>query len=83
MQRAQSEIEINALNEKRTLAATSNERRRSVQTALKQIENELSEINSRLARQNLEMIETKQKADGLTNLITQAKSRNSQVENEL
>lgn len=81
--RAQSEIEINVLNEKRTLSATSNERRRSVQTALKQIENELSEINSRLARQNLEMIETKQKADGLTNLITQAKSRNSQAENEL
>ena len=81
--RAQSEIEINVLNEKRTLSATSNERRRSVQTALKQIENELGEINSRLARQSLEMIETKQKADGLTNLITQAKSRNSQAENEL
>ncbi|MEJ7701854.1 MAG: hypothetical protein WKF71_19755 [Pyrinomonadaceae bacterium] len=71
--RAESEIEINALNEKRTLSATSNERRRSVQTALKRIENELSEINSRLARQNLEMVETKRKADDLTELITEVK----------
>ncbi|MBA2606360.1 MAG: hypothetical protein H0U96_05775, partial [Acidobacteria bacterium] len=82
-QRAESEIEINALNEKRTLAATSIERRRSVQTALKRTENELSEINSRLTRQNLEMVETKRKADDLTELIAEIEKRSAQAENEL
>jgi chromosome segregation protein len=81
--RAESEIEIRALNEKRTLSATSNERRRSVQTALKRVENELNEINSRLARQNLEMVETKRKVNDLNELIAKVKERNAKAKNEL
>ncbi len=81
--RAASESEIRALNEKRTLSATSIERRRSVQTALKRVENELSEMNSRLARQNFELVETKRKAKDLINLINQVQKKKAQAENEL
>ena len=81
--RAESEIEISALNEKRTLSATSGERRRSAQTALKRVENELGEISLRLGRQNLEIIETKRKADDLTDLVAKVTKRNAEAEIEL
>ncbi len=61
--RAKAETENIRLSEKRTLAATSAERRRSAQIALRRVENELNELESRLSRQNLEKseIEGKQK----------------------
>jgi chromosome segregation protein len=49
------------LNEKRTLAATSNERRRSAQASLRRVETEEKELESRLALQNLEIAETENK----------------------
>ncbi len=81
--REESASEIKVLNEKRTLAATSNERRRSVRAALKRVENELEEINSRLARQNLELVETKRKAEELTGMINQVQEREARAANEL
>ncbi len=62
--RSKTEAENTILNEKRTLAATSEERRRSAQNALRRVENEFKELDSRQARQNLEILETegKQKA---------------------
>ena len=55
--RENAEAENAVLNEKRTLAATSGERRRSAQTALRRVENEEREIAARLSRHDLEMAE--------------------------
>ncbi|MCC6330272.1 MAG: AAA family ATPase, partial [Acidobacteria bacterium] len=49
------------LNEKRTLAATSSERQRSVQYALRRLENERSDLQNRLAMQDLEAVEAAEK----------------------
>ncbi len=57
------------LNEKRTTAATANERRRSAQAALRRVENEDSELASRLTRQSLEIVEIENKTAGLENSI--------------
>jgi chromosome segregation protein len=55
--RAALDEENAVLNEKRTLAATSIERRRSAQSALRRVENEEKELRERLARQNFEILE--------------------------
>ncbi|MBC7900426.1 MAG: chromosome segregation protein SMC [Saprospiraceae bacterium] len=55
--RENSETENAVLNEKRTQAATSSERRRSVQAALRRIESEQKELESRIAQQNIEVSE--------------------------
>jgi chromosome segregation protein len=55
--RTRSEEENKVVNEKRTLAATSGERRRSVQSALRRVENEQKELESRSAMQTLELSE--------------------------
>ena len=59
--RSLAEADNAVLNEKRTLAATSNERRRSAQAALRRVETEEKELESRLALQNLEIGETENK----------------------
>jgi chromosome segregation protein len=53
--RARSDRENIAVNEKRTLAATSGERRRSAQAALRRVENEQRELRSRLEQQTWEL----------------------------
>lgn len=53
-----SESENEVLNQKRTLAATSAERRRSAQSALRRVENEQKELESRIAQQKYELSET-------------------------
>ncbi|MBA3352974.1 MAG: chromosome segregation protein SMC [Blastocatellia bacterium] len=63
--RAKSDEENAAVNEKRTLAATSGERRRSVQSALRRVENEQKELESRSALQTLELTEIDAKTGGL------------------
>ncbi|HEX6279272.1 MAG TPA: hypothetical protein VFZ49_04575, partial [Pyrinomonadaceae bacterium] len=55
--RARSDAENAIVNEKRTLAATSGERRRSVQSALRRVENEQKELESRSALHTLELSE--------------------------
>ncbi|HLM60759.1 MAG TPA: hypothetical protein VK308_08145, partial [Pyrinomonadaceae bacterium] len=71
----EARMKVNAenevLNEKRTLAATSGERRRSTQNALKRIENEQTELESRIARHNLEISETESKAKELEKSIAE------------
>ncbi|MEP7211843.1 MAG: chromosome segregation protein SMC [Acidobacteriota bacterium] len=57
------------LNEKRTVAATSGERRRSVQSALRRLDNERKELESRTALQNLEIIEIENKTVELQSSI--------------
>jgi chromosome segregation protein len=89
-ERAKAEAENVVLNEKRTLAATSGERRRAAQTALKRIENENAELETRRARQNSEILETENKARDLqksiaeiTGKITSAEDERESEQNEL
>jgi len=63
------------LDEKRMIAATSSERRRSVQSALRRVENEGKEIESRLAIQNLEISEADAKVKALHASITDITDR--------
>ncbi|HEV8591306.1 MAG TPA: hypothetical protein VGQ55_04320, partial [Pyrinomonadaceae bacterium] len=63
--RERSEAENVVLNEKRTIAATSGERRRSVQSALKRVENEKKELEARVSMLNLEISETEKKTHDL------------------
>jgi chromosome segregation protein len=63
--RERSEAENAVLNEKRTIAATSGERRRSVQSALKRVENEKKELEARVSILDLEIAETEKKTHGL------------------
>ncbi|MGC2238869.1 MAG: chromosome segregation protein SMC [Pyrinomonadaceae bacterium] len=70
------------LNEKRTLAATSNERRRSAQSALRRVETEEKELKERLARQNLEILETQGKIKELTDSIAGIEQKITLAEDE-
>ncbi len=60
-----SDHENAALNEKRTIAATSDERRRSVQSALRRVENGRKELESRLAILSTELGESEIKISEL------------------
>lgn len=59
--RADADAESGVVNERRTLAATSGERRRSVQFALRRLENERTDLENRLSLQNLEVAEITEK----------------------
>ena len=80
--RQDSEVENAILNEKRTLAATSAERRRAAQNALRRVEIEAKELNDRLARQNFEIIETNGKIKHLTASITEIVQKIASAETE-
>ena len=73
--RAALESAAGVLNEKRMIAATSGERRRSVQSAIRRVENEGKEIESRLALQNLEISEADSKIRSLHASITDITDR--------
>ena len=80
--RAKTEAENAVLNEKRMLAATSEERRRSAQNALRRVENEFRELDSRIARQNLEILETTGKQKELDASIAEIEEKISSSEIE-
>jgi chromosome segregation protein len=80
--RREIEAENAALNEKRTLAATSGERRRSAQAALNRVEAEEKELALRVARQNLEIIETENKIKNLRDSINEIVAKIASSENE-
>lgn len=63
--RTKSEEENTIVNEKRTLAATSGERRRSVHATLKRVESEQKELEARSALQSVELNEIDVKIAGL------------------
>ncbi len=81
--RSAADTEFAAVNEKRTLAATSGERRRSVQFALKRLENEKGELETRLGLQNLEITETEEKIKKLHASIAQLAERIASSEEEI
>lgn len=80
--RTLAEADNSILNEKRTLAATSNERRRSAQAALRRVETEEREIESRLSLQNLEISETENKITQLGASIVEISERIASAGNE-
>lgn len=69
--RSESDTENATVNQKRTLAATSAERRRSVQSALRRLENEEKELESRAGLQNFEIVETDKKIKHLRASISE------------
>lgn len=69
--RRKTEAESTLLNEKRTAAATSAERRRSAQNALRRVETEQREIETRLARRTLEINEAESKLNELNSAIAE------------
>ncbi len=73
--RSLAESENVILNEKRTLAATSAERRRSAQSALRRVETEAKELDSRIARETFESREIEGKINKLNALLTEIESK--------
>jgi chromosome segregation protein len=69
--RQKVESENADLNEKRTAAGIAAERRRSVSASLRRIEAEATELESRLARQTLEINENEAGYENLTALISE------------
>ncbi len=69
--RAKTDEAAAILNEKRMIAATSDERRRSAVSALRRVENENKEIENRLGLQMLEMEEAEAKVKALHISITE------------
>ncbi len=80
--RRELNAENQVLNEKRTAAATSGERRRSAQNALRRIETERAELESRIAKQNLEIAETTNKANDLQKSISEIEQKVALSETE-
>ncbi len=81
--RLESESENAVLNEKRTHAATSGERRRSVQFALRRIENEAKELETRLGLQNLEITETEEKIKQMRSSVSEIAGRIAAAESDV
>lgn len=73
--RGVAEMENVVLNEKRTLAATSFERRRSAQGALRRVENEAKENTARIERARLETREIEEKLVKLNELAFEIKKK--------
>ncbi|MGD9561740.1 MAG: chromosome segregation protein SMC [Pyrinomonadaceae bacterium] len=69
--RTEAEADAAVVSEKRTLAATSSERRKSVQYALRRLENERSDLENRLSLQNLESVETTEKIRRVRESVSQ------------
>ncbi len=84
--RAKTEAANSVLNDKRMIAATSDERRRSALSALRRVENEGNEIESRLAILNLELTEADVKIkvlhDSIIEITDRIASAGNEIENE-
>lgn len=74
---------ISVLNEKRMIAATSDERRRAAASALRRVENESRELESRLAISNLELTESDSRIKTLHTEITTITDRIASAGDEI
>ena len=81
--RSKTEAASSVLNEKRMVAATSEERRRSAVSALRRVENEAKELQSRLALQHLEMTDAETKIKDLHASITEITDRIASAGDEI
>jgi len=81
--RAEAESHAAILNEKRMTAATSVERSRSAQSALRRAENENKELITRMAAQELEISETEAKVAALRDSIYAIADKIASAETEI
>lgn len=81
--RLRTEDSATALNERRMLAATSDERRRSAVSALRRVENELREVESRRSVQELEMSEAEARIRELHEAINEITDRIANAGDEI
>lgn len=81
--RGELDIENTHVNEKRMLAATSTERRRAAQSALRRVENEQKELESRSAIQHLEISEAESKTKNLRTSILQITDRIASADDDI
>ncbi len=81
--RAKTEAANAVLNDKRMIAATSDERRRSALSALRRVENEGKETESRRAIQNLELAEAEAKVKDLHESINEITDRIASAGDEI
>ncbi|MEO6654555.1 MAG: chromosome segregation protein SMC [Pyrinomonadaceae bacterium] len=81
--RAKTEAANAILNDKRMIAATSDERRRSAVSALRRVENECKDTNARLGIQNLELSEAEAKIKALHESITAITDRIASAGDEI
>lgn len=81
--RAKAEEAAGALNQKRMIAATSDERRRSAVSALRRVENEYKEIESRLTLQNTELSEAESQIRDLHIAITAITDRIASADTDI
>ncbi len=81
--RSRLDDENAVLNETRTLAATSAERQRSVQSALKRVDNEEKELGERQVRHNIEILEMQGQIQELTKSVASIEQKISFAEDEL
>lgn len=80
-QKAEGALEI--LNQKRMVAATSDERRRSAVSALRRVENECREIDSRISVLSLELAENEAKIKALHESINEITDRIASAGDEI
>ncbi len=73
--RERADAENSVLNEKRTVAATSGERRRSMQSALQRIDNEIKELTLRISTLNGEVSENERRIEQLTASIEEIEQK--------
>jgi chromosome segregation protein len=82
-QRAKAESAATVLNERRMVAATSDERRRAAASALRRVENEVKDIDARVATQRLELHESETRIKSLHIEITGITDRLSGANDEI
>ncbi len=81
--RDRADAENSVLNEKRTMAATSSERRRAVQSAIRRIENEQKELDARTISLGGELKQAEEKIGQLKASVAEIGGRIESVETEL
>jgi chromosome segregation protein len=81
--RQHAEAASTVLNEKRMIAATSDERRRSAVSALRRVENEYREIDSRITALSLELTENDARIKALHDSINEITDRISSASDEI
>jgi chromosome segregation protein len=81
--RSKAESAYAVLNEKRMIAATSDERRRSAASALRRVENEAKEIDTRLSLQHLELSDADAKIKSLHAAIDEITDRIAAAEDDI
>jgi chromosome segregation protein len=81
--RAKTDEAAANLNEKRMIAATSDERRRSVVSALRRVESEAKEVGNRLASQEMELSDAESRVAALHSSITEITDRIASADDDM